>query len=560
MQLAVRETASQPGLAGTHPRGFSMFTDYALDERIITALSDKGITSPTPVQREALPEALKGRDIIAQARTGTGKTLAFGLPIAQQLESDSSRGRAPRALVLTPTRELAIQVAGELDSVARHLRVAVIYGGTGYGRQARDLQGGTDIVVATPGRALDYMRQGILDLSSVSIVVLDEADEMLSMGFEEDVETMLAATPEGRQTMLFSATLPRWAVHLSEQYLSDPHRVNVVASEEVTYDEIAIEAPGRNRLNLLADVLHVHGGGRAIVFTHTKAEVDEIAQGLDALNIPAEAIHGDLNQVQRERVVERFRRGQLSVLVGTDVAARGLDIPEVDSVVHYRIPAQSANYQHRSGRTGRAGRSGTVVILFSKHERRKLQQLERAVRRRFEVRRAPAPEEVQRSKLTGLLQRVEGIEREDMEQWQGVAREWIEQGRVDELAGLFTIVLGGAPEEASLLTGEPGQVTLLLSGGRLTAPHVVRLLKDAGASQIGRIMPIWDGALADVPERDAGGLVNREFEGFRVSRATHIPPAPQGRGPQGGRRPDRGQGGGGYRRRNTRPSGEWRRN
>jgi len=535
-----------------------MFTDYALDERIIAALTEKGITTPTPVQREALPPALEGRDVIAQARTGTGKTLAFGLPVAQQLEADQTRGRPPRALVLTPTRELAIQVAGEMESVAHHLRFATIYGGTGYGRQARDLQAGVDVVVATPGRALDYMRQGILDLSAIRIVVLDEADEMLSMGFEEDVETMLAATPAGRQTLLFSATLPRWAIHLSEQYLTDPYRVNVVASEEVTYDEIAIEAPGRNRLSLLGDILHVYGGGRAIVFTHTKAEVDEIAQGLDAMNIPAEAIHGDLNQVQRERAVERFRRGQLAVLVGTDVAARGLDIPEVDSVVHYRIPGQAANYQHRSGRTGRAGRGGTVVILFSKHERRKLQQLERAVRRRFEVRRAPTPDEVQRSKLTGLLQRLEGVDSQDLDLWRDVAGEWIEQGKTDELAGLFAIVLGGAPDEVSLLTGEPGQVTLQLSGGRLTAPHVVRLLKDSGASQIGRIMPIWDGALADVPEADVARLVNRDLEGFRVSRATHIPPAPQRRGP-GGKRPDRGQGSGGFRRRSNRPGGEWRR-
>lgn len=535
-----------------------MFTDFALDERIITALTDRNITEPTPVQRETLPEALNGRDIIGQARTGTGKTLAFSLPIAQRLEPDSTRGRRPRALVLTPTRELAIQVAGELESVARHLRVTTIYGGTGYGRQARDLQAGVDVVVATPGRALDYMRQNILDLSAVNIVVLDEADEMLSMGFEEDVETMLAATPEGRQTMLFSATLPRWAMHLSEQYLTDPYHVNVVASEEVTYDEIAIEAPGRNRLNLLADVLHVHGGGRAIVFTHTKAEVDEIAQGLDAVGIPAEAIHGDLNQVQRERVVERFRRGQLAVLVGTDVAARGLDIPEVDSVIHYRIPSQSASYQHRSGRTGRAGRAGTVVILFGKNERRKLQMLEREVRRRFAIGRAPTPDEVQDSKLTGLLLRIEGQEADDRQQWLDVAKRWVEEGRVDEIAGLLTILLGGAPEEASLLTGEPGQVTLELSGGRLTPPHVVRLLKDAGASQIGRIMPIWDGAVADVPAADVARLINRDVEGFRVTRATHIPPPPAGRGPQAGRRPDRGQGTGGYRRRN-RPQGDFRR-
>lgn len=536
-----------------------MFTDFALDERIIAALESKNITEPTPVQREAVPPALEGRDIIAQARTGTGKTLAFSLPVAQLLEADSTRGRSPRALVLTPTRELAIQVAGELESVARHLRVATIYGGTGYGRQARELQGGTDVVVATPGRALDYMRQNILRLDSVRIVVLDEADEMLSMGFEEDVETMLAATPEGRQTMLFSATLPRWALHLSEQYLTDPHRVNVVSSEEVTYRELAIEAPGRNRLNLLADVLHVHGGGRAIVFTHTKAEVDEIAQGLDAVGIPAEAIHGDLNQIQRERVVERFRRGQLAVLVGTDVAARGLDIPAVDSVIHYRIPSQSDSYQHRSGRTGRAGRSGTVVLLYSKNERRKLQMLERAVRRRFTNTGAPAPDEVQSSKLSGLLLRIEDQSDDDRSQWLDVAREWIREGREDEIAGLLTLLLGGAPEEASLLTGEPGQVTLLLSGGRLTPPHVVRLLKDAGASQIGRIMPIWDGAVADVPAQDVARLANREIEGFRVTRATHIPPPPAGRGPQSGRREGRGQGTGQFRRRN-RPQGDYRRN
>ncbi len=536
-----------------------MFTDFALDERIISALAAKGITEPTPVQREALPAALEGRDIVGQARTGTGKTLAFGLPIAQRLDDDNTRGRAPRALVLTPTRELAMQVAGELEWVARHLRVVTIYGGTGYGRQARDLQAGVDVVVATPGRALDYMRQNILDLSAIQIVVLDEADEMLSMGFEEDVETMLAATAEGRQTMLFSATLPGWARHLSEQYLSNPFQVNVVASEEVTYDELAIEAPGRNRLNLLADVLHVHGGGRAIVFTHTKVEVDEIAQGLNAVGIPAEAIHGDLNQTQRERVVERFRRGQLSVLVGTDVAARGLDIPEVDSVIHYRIPSQSASYQHRSGRTGRAGRSGTVVILFGKNERRKLQMLERAVRRRFDITRAPTPDEVQASKLSGLLLRIEDQDAADRKPWLGVAQEWIDGGRVNELAGLMTILLGGAPEEASLLTGEPGQVTVQLSGGRLTAPHVVRLLKDSGASQIGRIMPIYDGAVADVPARDVAGLIGRDLEGFKVSRATHIPPPPAGRGPQSGSRPDRGQGSGGYRRR-SRPQGEYRRN
>ncbi len=518
------------------------FQEMNLSEGIIASLTQKGITEPTQIQQQAIPAALEGRDVIGQARTGTGKTLAFALPIASKLDADNTRGRAPRALVLTPTRELAMQVAGELESVSRHLRVVTVYGGTGYGRQARDLQSGADVVVATPGRAIDYMKQGILSLAEVRIMVLDEADEMLSMGFEEDVEAMLAATPDDRQTMFFSATMPQWAQRLSERFLKDPVRVNVMTSDVVTYEELAIEAPFSVRLRVLGDVLHVYGGGRAIVFTHTKAEVDELAQALDGMGIPAEAIHGDLNQIQRERVVDRFRKGQLSVLVGTDVAARGLDIPDVDTVVHYRLPQQSDAYQHRSGRTGRAGRKGTVVLMFSGGERRKLQFLERAVKRRFKTVPAPTPEQVQESKLGGLLERLGEQTDKDRAIWMETAETWIREGRSADLAGLLALSLGGAPEARSLLTGEPGSVTLLLSGQRLTAPHVVRLLKDAGAGQIGRIMPIFDGAVVDVTTEDANMLVNRELEGIRVSRATSIPAAPPRQ-----QRPDRGQGGG-YRR------------
>jgi ATP-dependent RNA helicase DeaD len=526
-----------------------MFTELALDERIVTALAEKGITTPTPVQQSTLPHALAGRDVIGLARTGTGKTLAFALPIAQRLEQDTTRGRLPRALVITPTRELAIQVAGELESVARHLRVITVYGGVGYTRQARDLHNGVDVVVATPGRALDYQKQGILDLSATQIVVLDEADEMLSMGFEEDVETMLVATPEGRQTLLFSATMPHWAVRISEQYLTDPVRVNVVTDEAVTYKELAIEASNSNRRSILADVLHVYGGGRAIVFTHTKAEVDELAQALNAAGIPAEAIHGDLNQVQRERVVDRFRRGQLAVLVGTGVAARGLDIPDVDAVVHYRIPDQSDAYQHRSGRTGRAGREGIVVLMFSGHERRRLQQLERIVRRRFEHVAPPMPEQVQAARLKGLLLRIEEQSDEDRAVWSDVAANWIENDRRDDIAGLLAMLLGGAPESRSLLTGEAGLVTLQLTGGQINVPHVVRLLKDAGTGQIGRIMPIFDGAVVDVPLDQANSLINRNLEGFRVTRATSIPPAPS----RPAHRPNRGAPGAGGQRRRSRP-------
>ncbi len=331
------------------------FKDFPLKEEIKEALLRRGITTPTPIQAAALPLALEGKDLIGQARTGTGKTLAFALPIAERLVPSRERGRKPRALVLTPTRELALQVASELSAVAPHLRVLAVYGGTGYTKQKEELARGADVVVATPGRALDYLKQGVLDLSQVEVAVLDEADEMLSMGFEEEVEALLSATPPSRQTLLFSATLPSWAKRLAERYMRSPVVINVVREEGVTYQEEAILAPS-DRLGLLSDLLYVKAPKRAIVFTRTKAETEEVAAGLLRLGHAARAIHGDLSQSDREKVMRAFREGEVRVLVATDVAARGLDIPEVDLVVHYRFPDKPETYQHRSGRTGRAGR------------------------------------------------------------------------------------------------------------------------------------------------------------------------------------------------------------
>jgi ATP-dependent RNA helicase DeaD len=499
-----------------------MFKEYALKERVLHALDQKGFTNPTQIQAAALPKALEGQDILGQARTGTGKTLAFALPIANRLEPDSTRGRAPRALVLAPTRELALQVAGELEWIAPHLQVVTVYGGTGYGRQADQLKRGADVVVATPGRAIDYLEQGILNLSSIEVAVLDEADEMLSMGFEEDVERILAATPEGRQTMLFSATLPHWAKRLSEQYLHNPVHVNVVTEEEVTYHEVAIEAPLASRLSVLSDVLHAHAGARAIVFTHTKAEVDELAQALTARGNPADAIHGDLNQVQRERVVDRFRNGQITVLVGTNVAARGLDIPEVDLVVHYRLPDQTDVYQHRSGRTGRAGRAGTVVLLYGPRERRELTMLERAVKRSIERAAPPRPEEVLEAKLTGLLTNARNQGNEHKAVWRDVAERWVREQDTDAIAGLLAMLLGGAPADRSLQTGEEGWVTMLLAGRVLNVPQVVRLLKGEGIKDLGRIALAHDGAYVDVRPDEAQRYEGRTIDGFRLVRATEV--------------------------------------
>ena len=478
------------------------FTDFPLHERVQDALARKGFTEPTPIQAESIPFVLDHRDVLGQARTGTGKTLAFGLPIANHLEASKAKGRTPRAIIITPTRELALQVASELEWLAPHLKVIAVYGGTGYGKQAGDLKRGCDVVVATPGRAIDYLQRGVLDLSQVEIAVLDEADEMLSMGFEKDVETLLDATPRERQTLLFSATLPQWAKRLSKEHLTHPEHINVMKEEEVSYEEVAIEANLSSRLGVLSDVLHLHHGDKAIIFTNTKAEVDKIAKELSLKGHGAEAIHGDLNQVQRERVLARFRNGQASALVGTNVAARGLDIPEVDLVVHYRLESEVDQYQHRSGRTGRAGRKGKVVILHGSKERRDLQGLERALRRTFTRGTPPSPDSIQRAKLDGLMRNAKSQSKKDKAEWADIAADLIKSEDEDTLAGLFALVLGGAPAPRSLLTGEEGWTTVELAGAS-NPGQVMRILKDAGAADVGRIAIGKNAGYADVKPEDA---------------------------------------------------------
>ena len=417
------------------------FTDLELSPKTIERLAGRGITAPTPIQQEALPEALAGRDVLGLARTGTGKTLAFGLPIAERLGPSKERGRAPRALILAPTRELALQVAKELSWIAPHLKVVAVYGGTGYQAQARELKEGADVVVATPGRAVDYVRRGVLDLSNVEIAVLDEADEMLSMGFEEDVEYLLSKTPEDRQTLLFSATLPRWAERLVKRHLKDPKVANVVTDEKVRYTEEVYKTPSFAREAALANLIFAKNPARATVFVRTKAEADEVAEALRQSGLPAEAVHGDLGQRERERVIRAFREGRTKTLVATDVAARGLDIPEVDLVVHYRLPDKAESYQHRSGRTARAGKTGTVAILEGLREGFQVRRLEKAVGRRFKRLELPSSEAARTARLRALVEEARNQPEEKKAELREIAETWIKAGDVDALAGLLAMLI-----------------------------------------------------------------------------------------------------------------------
>ncbi|MEP6598806.1 MAG: DEAD/DEAH box helicase [Actinomycetota bacterium] len=346
------------------------FADFAVRPEIVAALEAAGITRTFAIQELTLPIALAGRDLIGQARTGTGKTLGFGVPLLNRITVPGGKGAAPQALVVAPTRELAVQVSGDLASAGKQLgaRVLTIYGGRAYEPQIEVLRRGTDVVVGTPGRLLDLAQQGHLVLGGVSILVLDEADEMLDLGFLPDIEKLLAALPTQRQTMLFSATMPGPIVALARKFLNQPVQIraehstdNAPAIEHV--DQFAYRAHAMDKTELLARVLQARGRGLTMIFTRTKRTAQKVADDLLERGFAAAAVHGDLGQGAREQALRAFRSGKVDVLVATDVAARGLDVEGVTHVINYQAPEDEKNYVHRIGRTARAGASGTAITL-----------------------------------------------------------------------------------------------------------------------------------------------------------------------------------------------------
>jgi ATP-dependent RNA helicase DeaD len=354
------------------------FEALGLSEPTLRAIGELGYEEPTPIQSRTIARMLEGADVIAQAQTGTGKTAAFALPIVEHVDTAS---RVPQALVMTPTRELAVQVAEAFHSYGKFHDIAVlpVYGGQPIERQLGALRRGVHIVVGTPGRLLDHIQRGTLKLDQIRTVVLDEADEMLDMGFIEDIETILKETPAERQTALFSATMPGPIAQLAKSYLRDPQRITVKA-EHMTVPQIRqtyYEVGGRDKFEVLARALDYEMPSSAIIFCRTKSEVDSLGERLVARAFPAETLHGDLSQAQRDRVMSRFKSGQAELLVATDVAARGLDIEHVSHVINYDIPLDPEIYVHRVGRTGRAGRAGCAITLVTPRERRLLKTIER---------------------------------------------------------------------------------------------------------------------------------------------------------------------------------------
>ena len=377
----------------TAPADDTTFADLGLSDALVTALAGLGYEEPTPIQREAIPPLLEGRDLLGQAATGTGKTAAFALPLLERLQGG---GTDPVGLVLVPTRELAIQVSEATHRYGRGLgaRVVPVYGGQPIGRQIRALEGGVDVVVATPGRALDHISRGTLRLGGLRVVVLDEADEMLDMGFAEDIEAILEATPAERQTVLFSATLPARIDRIARKHLRDPVRI-AIGREQTTPGEapkvrqVAYVVPRSAKAAALGRVLDVESPEAAIVFCRTRGDVDSLTETLNGRGYRAEALHGGMDQSQRDRVMGRLRGRTADLLIATDVAARGLDIDHLTHVINYEVPSAPESYVHRIGRVGRAGREGVAITLAEPREHRMLKTIERVTSMRIAVEKLP---------------------------------------------------------------------------------------------------------------------------------------------------------------------------
>jgi ATP-dependent RNA helicase DeaD len=412
------------------------FAELGLSPEVLKSIEELGYEAPTPIQEATIGLLMAGKDVIGQAQTGTGKTAAFALPIIERLDPElaDERGRSKvQALVLAPTRELAVQVAEATHRLGREKSVSVlpIYGGQPIDRQLRALRGGVQVVVGTPGRVMDHMRRGTLDLSAVKVLVLDEADEMLDMGFVEDIEWILEEVPVERQTALFSATMPPRIRALSKKYMRDPEIVQISAPGKITVPQVEqcyIEVGRGMRLAALGRILDHEDPESVMIFCRTKRDVDELGESLLGRGYPAETLHGDLSQAQRDRVMKRFREGHAEILVATDVAARGLDVENVSHVVNYELPDDPEQYVHRIGRTARAGRKGIAISFVTPREQRLLHLIERVIgtklkpmhlptaadirARRTEILKEQLREVVKAGELDGYLEMVAELEEE----------------------------------------------------------------------------------------------------------------------------------------------------
>lgn len=536
------------------------FQELALAPEIDRAIDEMGFTIATGIQSEAIPLIREGTDVIGRSQTGTGKTLAFGIPALERAAGKD--GHAVRVLIVCPTRELAQQASDELKKLGKYLhglRIVEVYGGTPMDRQILRLKN-ADIVVGTPGRLMDHMRRHTLRLGAVEMVVLDEADEMLSMGFKENIETILVQTPEERQTVLFSATMPESILALTRQFQKDPKLIEInrqlVVVEEI--EQFAVDAPMGRKMDVLNLLLRYELPQRAIIFCNTKRTVDEVTQYLNSNGFAAEGLHGDMNQSQRSKTMEAFKSGRVSLLIATDVAARGIDVNNVDYVFNYDVPQNTEYYVHRIGRTGRAGKSGKVVTIYSgRRQGSILRQILREAKAEMKMLDIPSMGEIQQKGQEKNIARIEeAIAAGIPEHWNDLVNRLLEKGHsLYEIAaaGLFC---GFSESESNLEELVPAGVgreklgqnrKLKISIGRMAhiAPnHIVAAIADRtslSGGDIGKIEIFDDNTLVAVPAASLPEVIEA-MQGCRINGQTVAAEAVEWKEPP--RRPREG----GYKR------------
>ena len=429
------------------------FDELQLDERIVRAVTDMGFEAASPIQAQAIPVQLEGLDIIGQAQTGTGKTAAFGIPLLQKIDPDSKK---LQAIALCPTRELAIQVAEEIRRLAKYMhgiKVLPIYGGQDIVRQIRGLKDGTQIVIGTPGRVMDHMRRKTIRCDHVHTVIMDEADEMLNMGFLEDMETILSQLPEERQTVMFSATMPPAIQEIARKFQNDPVNVKVV-KKELTVPKVTqyyYEVKPKTKVEVMCRLLEMYAPKLSVAFCNTKKQVDELVQELQGRGYFAEGLHGDLKQEQRDRVMNSFRNGATEILVATDVAARGIDVDDVEAVFNYDIPQDDEYYVHRIGRTGRAGRDGIAFSFVVGREVYKLRDIQRYCKTRIIPQAIPSLDDITEIKAEKIMDQVkETINNVDLTKMiQVIEQKLVEEDytAMDVAAALLKIAMGEENED-----------------------------------------------------------------------------------------------------------------
>ena len=427
------------------------FSQLGLAPPVLQAIDDVGYETPTPIQSQTIPHLLEGNDLLGMAQTGTGKTAAFALPLLSRLDF---KRREPQLLVLAPTRELALQVAEACQSYAKHIKdfhVLPIYGGQSYDTQLRSLKRGSQVIVGTPGRVMDHIKRGTLNLSKLSAMVLDEADEMLRMGFIDDVEWILKHTPKERQIALFSATMPDVIKRVAENYLNNPVEIRVAAQSSTakTITQKYWRVSGMHKLDALTRILEVQTFEAMIVFVRTKSATEELAEKLAARGYAAEALNGDMSQQQRERTVDRLKSGRTDILVATDVVARGLDVERISTVLNYDIPHDAESYVHRIGRTGRAGRKGEAILFVAPREQRLLKTIERVTKQTIEHMELPSVGDVNEQRMKRFTNKItEVLSNEDLSPYIELISQYHQENENDPLniaAALAHIAQGDQP-------------------------------------------------------------------------------------------------------------------